>query len=41
MRQNHTRPTLPRAAARPPLLLTRPVPLVFIDPEDGLLLGFV
>lgn len=34
-----TRPALPRVA-RPPLP-ARPVPLVFMDPEDGLLLGFV
>lgn len=35
----HTRPVLPRVA-RPPLA-ARPVPLVFMDPEDGLLLGLV
>lgn len=35
----HTRPVLPRVA-RPPLAV-RPVPLVFMDPEDGLLLGLV
>ena len=35
----HTRPVLPRVA-RPPLV-ARPVPLVFMDPEDGLLLGLV
>lgn len=34
-----TRPVLPRVA-RPPLA-ARPVPLVFMDPEDGLLLGLV
>ena len=35
-----TRPVLPRAA-RPPLPPVLPVPRVFIDPEEGLLLGLV
>ena len=34
-----TRPARPRAV-RPPRL-ARPVPLVFMDPEEGLLFGFV